>query len=69
MKSLSVSENNNTDKKENVNEGDMEIDLERKRKRDEVVKEKPTEKTSNETTTTERTLPVKINDPNTRSPP
>ena len=33
------------------------------------MKEKPTEKTSNETTTLARTLPVKINDPNTRSPP
>ena len=69
VNSLSVSESNHTDMKENVNEGNMEIDHERKRKRDEVAKEKPIEKTSNETTTTKRTLPVKINDPNTRSPP
>ena len=69
MKSLSVSERDPPDLKENLSEGEMDMDTERKRKREEAVKEKSSEINHDETSTEEIPKNTNKNYPNIRSLP
>ena len=69
MKSLSVSERDPPDLKENLSEGEMDMDTERKRKREEAVKEKSSEINHDETSTEEIPKNTNKNYPNIKSLP